>query len=116
MLELTLTITASVVAADYPKAFIEKYVRLPRLPDFRFALSCRFGERPLPRDPVELSEASDSASLLSDAADAVVYLWIWSLSDNLRTRAGRFRSGDPIKVRSILVGRLLVPIREIQSS
>lgn len=42
---------------------------------------------------------SDSASLLADAADAVVYLWIWTLRDNLWTRAGRFRSGERIKVR-----------------
>lgn len=42
---------------------------------------------------------SDSSSLLADAADAVVYLWIWTLHDNLWTRAGGFRSGDRIKVR-----------------
>jgi hypothetical protein len=29
MLELTLTITAAAVVGEYPKTFIEKYVRLP---------------------------------------------------------------------------------------
>jgi hypothetical protein len=35
MLELTLTIAAGAVVAEYPKTFIEKYVRLP---NSRFAL------------------------------------------------------------------------------
>jgi hypothetical protein len=45
---------------------------------------------------VELSELSSSASLLADATHAVVYLW--SMHDNVWTRAARLRSGDRIKV------------------
>ena len=45
---------------------------------------------------VELSELSGSASLLADATHAVVYLW--SMRDNIWTRAARLRSGDRVRV------------------
>jgi hypothetical protein len=72
------------------------------------------GEGSLSHDPVELSEVSDGAYLLADAAAAVVYLW--SMHDNVWTRTDRLRSGDRIKVRLFSWDDWSAPYDKFQSS